>query len=363
MYKFLLLVISITFSISSYSQTFFSPGFNKNEVIDAMKFSAHFYSVEKRKTMDMPEIEANDWELIHSSEKLGLDNKWEFWYSKNKNACAISIRGTIKTMTSWMEDFYSGMIKAQGEIQIDSNRIFKYKFAEDTTAYVHVGWTIGIGFLQEEIVSKIKEYYEKGVRNFYISGHSQGAALATLLTSFLHYHPTLPKDIQYKTYALAAPKPGNLSYSYDFSSYTQEGWAYRIVNTLDWVPETPLTIQVIDDVSAINPFVTIEESTKSLGKLERLIILSVYGKMSKKLTKAQEYMTKYLGYKVHDFVLKDLPNLEQKEFKKSFEYSTCGTQYVLVPTKDDLLHFEDPDDSFTHHHVWNYYYIFKKFLD
>jgi len=344
----------------SFSQITFSPGFNKTEARDAFLFSAHFYSDSMRQTMNMPEIK--DWNLVHSSEEVGLYNKWELWHNPKNNTCAISIRGTIKNATSWMEDFYSGMIKAEGKIQLDSNRIFKYKFAEDTTAFVHVGWTIGVGFIEKDIISKIEEYYAKGVRNFYISGHSQGAALATLLTSYLHYHPTLPKDIQFKTYALAAPKPGNLSYSYDFSSYTQEGWAYRVVNTLDWVPETPLTIQVVNDVSKINPFVTIEESTKSMKKIERLVVLSVYRKMDNKLNKAQEYLTKYLGYKTYSFVQKDLPNLEKSNFEKSFEYAPCGTQYVIVPTSDDIAHFENPDDSFTHHHVWNYYYIFKKTL-
>ena len=356
---FLFFTISML-TFTTYSQDSFKAGYNKIETKNSLLFSAHFYSDSMRKTMNMPEIE--DWDLIHSSEEVGLYNKWEFWHHPKNNTCAISIRGTVNNLSSWMEDFYSGMIKAEGEIQIDSSRVFKYKFAEDTTAFVHVGWTIGLGFMEEEIIAKIEEYYAKGVRNFYISGHSQGAALATLLTSYLHYHPTLPKDIQFKTYALAAPKPGNLSYSYDFSSYTQEGWAYRIVNTLDWVPESPLTIQVIEDVTAINPYVTIRETTKSMGKLERLVILSVYGKMSKKLTKAQEYMTKYLGYKVHRFVEKDLPFIKEQDFEKSFEYFPCGIQYVLVPTQDDLEHFEKRDDSFTHHHVWNYYYIFKKFL-
>ncbi len=355
MQKHFLLIFSILSSTVSFSQNSFSPGFNKKEAIETLIFSSHFYSEEKRQTMNMPEME--DWELAYSSEEVGLQNKWELWYHPQNNTCAISIRVTVRTMTSWMEDFYSGMIRAQGEIQIDSNRVFKYKFAKDTTAYVHVGWTIGIGFMEDKILSKINEYYKKGVRNFYISGHSQGAALATLLTSYLHYNSDIPKDIQFKTYALAAPKPGNLAYSYDFSSYTQEGWAYRIVNTLDWVPETPFTIQVVDDINSINPLVTIEETTKSLGKFERLIILSIYGKMSKKLTKAQEYMTKYTGDKVYSFVQKDLPFLEESTFEKSYEYTPCGIQHVLVPTKEDLKHFEDPNDSFTHHHVWNYYYI------
>ncbi len=361
MHQFITFTIFILISLTGYNQQTITPGLNKEEVINSLQFSAHFYDKEKRETMNMPEIEG--WELVYSSEEVGLYNKWELWYHPTKNVCAISIRGTVKKMSSWMEDFYSGMITAQGEIQIDSANFFNYKFAEDTTAYVHVGWTIGLGFMADDIVSKIETYYKKGIKGFYISGHSQGAALATLLTSYLHYHPTLPKDISYKTYALASPKPGNLSYSYDFSSFTQEGWAYRIVNTLDWVPETPITIQVIDDISAINPFVTIEETTKSLGKFERLIILSIYGKMSKKLTKAQEYMTKYTGNKVYSFVEKDLPYLSPSTFEKSYEYSPCGIQYVLVPTNKDLEYFEDPEDAFTHHHVWNYYYLFHKIMD
>ena len=34
----------------------------------------------------------------------------------------------------------------------------------------------------------------------------------------------------------------------------RNGWAYRIVNTNDWVPQTPFQLQTIGDLHPTNPF-------------------------------------------------------------------------------------------------------------
>src|SRR6202008_1816541 len=112
---------------------------------------------------------------------------------------------------------YMGMISNRGSIIVDKNYIFNYKIAEDTNAYVHLGWMLGLAYMAPEITNQIDQLYKKGIKDILIMGHSQGGGIAFLLRSYLQYlnEKTLPKDIVYKTYCSAPPKPGNLYYSYD----------------------------------------------------------------------------------------------------------------------------------------------------
>ncbi len=57
---------------------------------------------------------------------------------------------------------------------------------------------------------------------------------------------------------------------------------------------------------------------------------------------------------------KKLIDLEELKYKKSFDYTPSGQAIVLLPTKRDLKKYEDKKDSFTHHHIQNYYYLTDK---
>ncbi|HPN72156.1 MAG TPA: hypothetical protein PLZ32_21680, partial [Saprospiraceae bacterium] len=75
---------------------------------------------------------------------------------------------------------------------------------------------------------KIDSLYKTGTKEFLIMGHSQGGAIAYLMTSYLYNLQQLgqlPIDIKFKTYCSAAPKPGNLYYAYEYEAMTQGGWA------------------------------------------------------------------------------------------------------------------------------------------
>ncbi len=51
-----------------------------------------------------------------------------------------------------MEDFYSGIIKYQGKIKLDfTTATINYKMANNPQAYIHAGWTIGVGFLSKTV--------------------------------------------------------------------------------------------------------------------------------------------------------------------------------------------------------------------
>ena len=148
-----------------------------------------------------------------------------------------------------MENFYAGMVTANGTIQIAENEKFIYKLANDHRAGVHAGWLTGLASLAPDIIEKINANYAAGIKEYILMGHSQGGAIAYLLDSYIHYDTLglLPDDIIVKTYNSAAPKPGNLYYSYDYDYINIGGWALHVVNTVDWVPQTPISVQVLDD--------------------------------------------------------------------------------------------------------------------
>ena len=79
------------------------------------------------------------------------------------------------------------MVPAKGELQLNDSTKFTYTLATDSKAAVHMGWLIGLASLAPDINLKIDSCYKAGIRNFYIMGHSQGGAIAYLLTSYLHY--------------------------------------------------------------------------------------------------------------------------------------------------------------------------------
>src|SRR5262249_16813718 len=87
-----------------------------------------------------------------------------------------------------------------------------------------------------------------------LTGHSQGAAMATLLRSYLEYAREAPSGLSYKTYVFAQPKPGNDHYALDFESkFSNPGLAFRVTNSLDWVPQVPFTLEMVQDMNVPNP--------------------------------------------------------------------------------------------------------------
>ena len=294
--------------------------------------------------------------LIYRSQVVGLDNRWDLWTGPDSVA-VISVRGTTGTNESWLENFYAGMIPAEGTLNMGNGKVFNYKLANDSLAYVHIGWTIGMASIAEEVVAQMNLQYSRGVRDFIIMGHSQGAAIALLLYSYLKYLPesTLPKDIRLKVYGSAAPKVGNQKFAYDFDFVSRGGWAFRIVNSIDWVPECPFTVQTINDMSHGNPFA--EPERAGLKGLPKAIAKHVIRKMNRKAKQAEKRFRKYLAVKTGKFVRKRIPGMPEQEYVTSMAYATCATPIILVPDAHYYESYPDKGGLFTHHYFGPYYYL------
>ncbi|WP_018626729.1 lipase family protein [Niabella aurantiaca] len=339
----------------------FQPGFDVKEYA-AFLSMAHYESSIPDKALR--EKQQDPYKLIYKSPEVGMKNLW-WLYTNEQNQAVIVIRGTVGDMVSWMENYYCPMIPATGSLQLGPATQFSYKLAESKEAYVHAGWTIGMAYLVTDMMPKIKELYQKGVRDFFIFGHSQGGALSYLVSSYFYYRRqdgALPADIRFKTYTSAAPKPGNMQYAYDFDFINRGGWAYSVVNAADWVPETPYSIQRVSDMNTLNPIIHIPEDLKKQKFFLRLAGNFYYGKLNRKTRKAQRSYTNILGHKLYKLaVRKALPGLKEPRYAPSMSYMRAGSPVVLMP---DTAYYQkygrDEADRFAHHHFAPYLYLLQK---
>lgn len=298
--------------------------------------------------------------MLYQSAPLGLDNLWDLWKDEN-NVGAISIRGTTANGNSWLENFYAGMVPANGSIKVSADYTFQYQLATNPRATVHAGWMIGLAFLSRDMLPKIDSLYKTGVKDFLIMGHSQGGALAYLLNAYLYHLQkggSLPADIRFKTYCSAAPKPGNLYFAYDYEAITQKGWAYNVVNSADWVPETPFSIQVLDDFNNTNPFVNAKTVIKKMSFPKNLVLKWVYNKMDRKTRKAMKYYCKNLGTRVGRMLKKTLPGFEPPPYAENMNYARTGN-YIILQADDNYYRLfpDSKENVFAHHLHKPYLYL------
>lgn len=150
--------------------------------------------------------------FLYESATIELQNKWHLWLTDN-GVPVISIHGTIRGDTNWMANFYAAMVPAKGSLQLSKNSRFIYQLADNPRAAVHAGWLICTAFLVQDMLPKIDSLYKAGHKEMLIMGHSQGGAIAYLLTAYLHHlqhQSQLSPVLRFKTHCSAGPKPGNL---------------------------------------------------------------------------------------------------------------------------------------------------------
>lgn len=197
-------------------------------------------------------------------------------------------------------------------------------------------------------------------------GHSQGGAISFLLTAYLknlQKTNVIAKDIQFKTYCSAGPKPGNLFFAYEYEAMTQNGWAYNVVNSADWVPETPFSVQTLDDFNKTNPFVNAKSMIKQMKFPQNIALKSTYKKLDKPSRKAQKNYEKYLGTMTSKIIRKSLPDFEAPTYYKSNDYVRTGTTIVLFATPDYYSLFpDDKEKIFIHHFHKPYLYLLDKLV-
>lgn len=196
--------------------------------------------------------------------KLGpYDNAWKLYRETNSNIYVIAIRGTINTKGSIVDDVIATSISANVRLPIDQNRFLSFMLAQTPQAETDLGWTYAMAELMFNVDFGILRALHAGLiphgSRILITGHSQGAAVATLIHAFLHYAISDPSDkfglrdsgYTLKSYVFAQPKPGNWQFAIDFARIAgSRGTAFVINNNKDWVPQVLLSIEFLDEPGA-----------------------------------------------------------------------------------------------------------------
>ena len=325
-----------------------APGFDLHEYTELLKVGRSFVD-SVIPGLDIPH--SSRFRRVYRSPVMGLENMWEL-HTDDRGTAVISLRGTTAKAVSWLANGYAAMIPATGSMQLEKGFTFDHQLAHDPQAAVHVGWTVSLGFLQRDILPKVDSLYKAGVRDVIITGHSQGGALAYLLTAHLwdlRTRGVLPGDLRLKTYSSAAPKPGNLFFAHHYESATRE-WAFNVVNAWDWVPETPMSIQTVDDFNAINPFTDGKTAMKDLPLSQRVVARHVYNKLDKPTRKAQRNYQHYLGSSASGFVQRTLPDFVPPPYAPTNNYARAGTIITLMPDSAYSARFpQQRDRVFVNH--------------
>ena len=362
-----LFLIALVFHGLSFGQpssaSYLRPGFDGNEYRELLDYDFH-----GALTSDTTRAVTNDSErymLAYRSPEVGMRNRWDLWVRNDHHVAVIALRGTINDKLSWLENFYAAMVPATGSVQLGDSVKFDYRLSADDKATVHVGWLVGLAYLAPTLVAQLRRIYADGIHEIILFGHSQGAALAFLTRSYFYYlqqQGQLPRDIVFKTYCSAAPKPGNLFYAYDFDFITRGGWAFTVVNAADWVPETPYTIQTLSDLNPVNPFTHVDKALQKQAFFVRLYINGKFNKLQRRSRKAQGAMQQVLGNTVYKVIKQSLPGLREPVYAGGSNYQRAGVPIVMEP--DSAYYHLFPDDQekvFLHHGFEAYRWLASKY--
>ncbi|MCB0820892.1 MAG: lipase family protein [Bacteroidetes bacterium] len=299
----------------------------------------------------------------YRSPVMGLANLWELWIDSESRQAAISIRGSVMEIDSWLANIYAAMIPAKGRIKSGKDKFIEYDLASDPKAAVHAGWLIAAVILMDDMQPRIDSCVQAGISDFIVTGHSQGGAIAYMTTALLYKMRAsgkIPQTSRIKTYCSAAPKPGNLYFAYEYESNSQGGWAFNIVNPLDWVPEVPFSIQTVDDFNEVNPFSDAKALINKQKQPIRFLLKKIYRKLSKPAKRARKNYQKYLGKYLSKIVSKKLDGTRPEEFFPSNNYVRTGQMWLLQPDEEYLknnpmAHIK----GFPHHMHHSYIYLIK----
>ncbi len=343
------------------------PGFDKAEYIETLKINqkAHITLDKWAESKALPDPQ--DYNFVYRSPVVAFDNIWDLWVHKERRVALMAVQGSIATSASFLANLYAAMVPAKGELQLSKDNLFRYNLSHHPAAAVHVGWLVAMAHLAPTLLHKIDSCHKAGIRDFILTGHSQGGGITFLLTAYLYQlqaEGKLPADLRFKTYCSAGPKPGNLYFAYDYETKTKDGWAFNVVNSADWVPAVPFSIQTVSDFTAVNPFRHAKSTIKKQKFGTRLALKHVYKKISRPGEKAQRSYQKYLGKMVSQMVKKQIPGFGPPVYYHSNYYVRTGTTIVLQPDAAYYqLYSNDPENPniWQHHFPLQYLHLIDKF--
>lgn len=243
------------------------PGFNYTEAMTLLELSQQNYietpGEPASTTMGVPPVPnpPDHWQLrsdLTPATTTVLDNFWKVWQnSANPKQFAVSVRGTVGTSPSILTDVLLPLLPARMQIGAAEFHFARAEPGSPVTAGVHAGFSLStilmLATTDKPLLKTLKRIAEEPEAELYITGHSQGASIALLLSSYLLHCPVFAR-LKTKTYVYAPSKPGNDHYACDLDQgLSVKGLCFSVMNTQDWVPQSALTLQGLMAMNQPNP--------------------------------------------------------------------------------------------------------------
>ena len=303
-----------------------------------------------------------------------FDNAWAAWKCVfDENLYAIVIRGTVGEVSSILDDVLATSVEANAPLPISMPQgsgkqlpLFVVSSQNADTAAVHLGFIWGTAILLYHETLGILRYLLSlpSGSKVLIAGHSQGAAIATLVHAVLLHATTdasgtMPealkaKSLSFKSYVFAQPRPGNWQFGQDFAQAAgNRGMALCINNSRDWVPQVPLTMDMPDEVAGnpIDPYLSAKHPIlKRLADIVEASARDARSAIGEVAQKAADRAMTYLGQNMPagTYLLDGTPPNSAAPY---LNYVQCGRLYSLA----GQVAVEESTDPLWQHHCGNYY--------
>lgn len=169
---------------------------------------------------DMP-----DFKLLGRFENAGTDTQGIFGEAFG-NTFLLAFRGSEETgIADWINDLKF----------LPAN--FPYGQKNNTAIKVHSGFIEAYNSVREAMFKAAKETPHKQI---IVTGHSLGAALATMCAVDIKYNLS---DKSVSVYTFGSPKVGNADFAKFYNKHVPQ--TYRVVNSVDVVPNLPPNIPLV----------------------------------------------------------------------------------------------------------------------
>ena len=143
-----------------------------------------------------------------------------------------------------------------------------------------------------------------------------------------------------------------------YEKMVSDGWGYNIVNTADWVVQTPLSIQALTDFNTTNPFTNASAIINKQPFPKNWVLKYAYNRLNNVSKKGNRRYENYLGKTAGKMVQKNLPGFVAPDFAKTFDYVRVGPTIILMAKEDYFKKFPDnPEKIFVHHFINAYLYL------
>ena len=328
--KVFAIAFSVFVALSSNAQI--DSGFNALEAKNMIQICNSF------SYMDLYNSDAtiipSGFDKSYASPSYGMDNMFQIY--KNENKAVINFRGTTANQLSWMENLYASMIPVKGKIIVNGDP-FPYQLGENKSSHIHAGYTLAIYYFKDDLLKQIKKLNDEGIYNIFITGHSQGAALAQLVRAYLDYLPknVLSKKNTFKVYAFASPMIGNKSFIEEYDrKYCTTGMSYLINNPEDYITRLPFSY---NDSTFWQENISTLVTNRSEFSTKNAAIEGFSSLFKDKLIN----MAKNMSKNIETQIFKELGDIEMPEFYEDLNYSATGNLIKLSPTEYPL-ELKDP---------------------